>query len=392
MINTISNNSIDRLSLAKEMFSIGKILAEKNTKTGLMLSIMNFDFAVTSIIITCCIENGLNTKNERGKVKEWKELLDAFKKIYVDISMVADLEALHMLRNSIQHGDTIPSNIDIERFEKVVKSFFDDICKTVYSRQITYDKISMAKLMKSYHEMELMEYIEEFIESKKFELAMYLIQTLALYHYTLVKTNLVYPEIPTQMFSLDHNIGGSLNDIFRNMNNLADRLAFGKHLSQLKQILEFPNHNKLFDTYKMFPYEWIQTLEPKSISYDQVEKYRILLYDVISGTEYHLVDKLIVDAPLVYGSYFYQIKQDTVIIKFGVLSKLEIEECIIKLYQNDIELRSYLHDVEKGYNEFVIDKINQKGEYTCTITVTQKLDPDLNSRSYNYSILKISVK
>lgn len=375
------------------MFLIGKIQGQKNTKTGLMLSIMNFDFTITSIIITCCIDKKQNTKNNKGNMKHWIELLDAFKTFYTNANMITDLEGLHILRNSIQHGDTIPSNFDVSRNEKLVKDFFDDICNNVYSGAITYDKISIAKLMKSPHEMEIMGYVEGFIEEKKFDLAMQLIQTLALYHYALVKTNLVYPQVPNQMFSTDHNITRSLTDVYGNMDNMMDKLAFGKHYSQLKQILEYPNRQRRFDIDKKFPYQWIQELLPSVVSLDQIENYRILIYDIIFGTEHHLTDKLVVDVPLVYGAYLQEINQNSVIIKFGVLSKLSIDECRIKLFHKNKEVKSYPHIVKKGYNEFILYDIIQGRDYICTITVSQKEDPDFeNTKSINYAILKLNTR
>jgi hypothetical protein len=84
---------------------------------------MNFDFAITAILITCCNEKGQSTKNNKGNMKNWNEIVDAFKPFYANTPMIIDLEALHILRNSIQHGDTIPSTLDIEH--QIEREFFD---------------------------------------------------------------------------------------------------------------------------------------------------------------------------------------------------------------------------------------------------------------------------
>ncbi len=68
------------------MFIVAKIQAEKTQKL-VMLFIMNYDFAITSII-TCFIEKGQNTNDDKGRVKEWRGFLTAFKSFYTNSTRI----------------------------------------------------------------------------------------------------------------------------------------------------------------------------------------------------------------------------------------------------------------------------------------------------------------
>ena len=47
-------NKKPEIVISKEMYIIGIHHTQKNTRTDHMLAILNFVFAVTSIVVTCC--------------------------------------------------------------------------------------------------------------------------------------------------------------------------------------------------------------------------------------------------------------------------------------------------------------------------------------------------
>jgi hypothetical protein len=388
----ISKSSINRLSLAKEMFTLGKISGSKNTRTDSMLAILNFDFAITSIIVGCCIEKNIDVKNKVGKIKSWPDILSEFKNHYNNEPLLADVDALHTLRNFIQHGYTIPSNFDIERNTEVVMDFFNDVCKNFYDEAITYDSISIAKLLKSPHEKELMEKVEEFIDKKEYNLALYLIHTLALYHYVLVKTNLVYPRLPDGLLHPHNSVHGTHRDIYDNIDNVADKLAFGKYYSKLKKLLENSISDREFDVHKRYSYDWIHNLKPSkfTLTFDQIEKYRTEIYDILFGTEHFLFDKLIVDVPIVFGTYISEINPNNVTMNFGILSKLPITNCELNLYQCFEKKGTFYPKAKPGYNEFRIDDLEPNQSYRSEIIITQEVDPEFGSVSANYYNLEFT--
>ena len=107
---SVSPASMRKLSLAKEMFLVGLFNAGKNTDIDRISTILNFDFSITSIMVACCIDNKQNPKQKNGRAKRWDELMASFTTFYAHPSVITDLNGLHDLRNSIQHGDFVPSD------------------------------------------------------------------------------------------------------------------------------------------------------------------------------------------------------------------------------------------------------------------------------------------
>ena len=70
------------------------------------------------------------------------------------------------------------------------KFFFDEICSQIFKGNIDYNSISLANILKSPHEAELMLQAEEYMNKGKYNFALYITQVTVIYHYMLVKTNL----------------------------------------------------------------------------------------------------------------------------------------------------------------------------------------------------------
>lgn len=372
----ISGSSMQRLALAKEMYIIGLYHEQKNTRSERMQAILAFDFSVTTIIVTYCIDNNQNPKQKNGRAKKWDELISTFETFYAKPPVIADLNNLHDLRNSIQHGDVQPSDSDILRHKKVVRDLFDDICLNVYRGVIKFDSISMAKVLKSPHETELLFKAELYIEEGKYELDLYFIHTAALYHYMLIKTNLFLPILPTYDYLALQKGNPIVEQIYRSLDNATDRLAMGEFYLREKDLLKkAPPFLEDFEKGKRFTYLWISQLKPlQGISYDEVEKARTSIYNIILGTENVITEKLIVDVPVIYGSHVTDITQTSAKVNYGILCKLEIEKCILKLHSDSkmtMLVQSYQILKESGYHDFVVDKLAPGKLYYCIIEATQ---------------------
>ena len=187
------DSPLAKMTLAKQMFILGQLAGTKNTKVDRILAILNFDFCVVTLIVSACISSKENPKQKNGKAKRWDELVSTMRSFYTNEIMISDLDSLHDLRNAVQHGDTIPSEWDIERFAKIVRSFFDDICNKIFQQSITFDSVSIAHIVKSPHEKILLTHMEEQISKKNYSIAYIFLFTSALYHYMLIRTNLKIP-------------------------------------------------------------------------------------------------------------------------------------------------------------------------------------------------------
>jgi hypothetical protein len=321
-----------KLALAKEMYLIGLALNRNNTRANNMLTILNFDFAAGTLIISACIHAGSNMKNSKGRIKDFPVLLDEFKKIYTHSSVIADIGSLHDLRNSIQHGFTIPSNWDIKKYTKTVRDFFDEICAIVFNGIISYNSISLATILKSPHETELMLLAEKYIEKGYYGLAIHIIWTSMLYHYMLIRTNLMVPLLPKyEFYSSPRFTGGSpsqvdkdLMDLNINLDTAISILAMGEFYPRMQETLKDTKPRM----HLRFAHEWISKIQPPDgVTLPDVEKARDMFYSIVLGTEDLITEKMILDSPLVYGLKVDSITSDSATIGYGILSKLTTEGC-----------------------------------------------------------------
>jgi hypothetical protein len=234
---------LKKMSLAKEMYVLGLSYNRNNTRTNRMLTILNFDFAVGTLVASACIQAGFDTRTNKGRIKDWPLLIETLRNFYSNSSIIAGITSLHDLRNSIQHGDTIPSDWDITKYGETVRLFFDEVCDKVFNQTIGYDSISLAAILKSPHETELMLLAEKYIVAGFYSLAIHLIWSSILYHYMLIRTNLFLPLLPRyEFYSSTRFTGGNptqididIMDLNINLDTAVNRLAMGEYYLNFRE-------------------------------------------------------------------------------------------------------------------------------------------------------------
>lgn len=88
--------------------------------------IVNFDSAGTSLIVACCVDKNQQSKQKDSKVKEMGWPFISIQ-VYKNSQLLIDIDNLHNFSNSIQHGNDILSDTDINRYSTIVKDLFVDI-------------------------------------------------------------------------------------------------------------------------------------------------------------------------------------------------------------------------------------------------------------------------
>jgi hypothetical protein len=90
---------------------------------------------------------------------------------------------------------------------------------------------------------------------------------------------------------------------------------------------------------------------------------------------------------VIYGSHVTDLTQTSAKVNYGILCKLRIEECVLKLYDDSkttILEQSYQLPKDKGYHNFEIDKLTPGKSYYCIIEATQIGDQEYQgNRSMN---------
>lgn len=373
----VARSTMDKLALSKEMYLLGCYHGTKNTRTNRMLSILNFDFSIGTIIVTTCNDNNLSTKNKQGHSKDWHELIDEFKKIYNNSQMIADLNNLHDVRNLIQHGGFIPSEFDIKNYANLIKNFIDDICKTIYQNQLSYESISIASVLKSTDERVILLKAEEFFSEEKYQMAQYYLNAVLLYHYMLIQENLNldFVEYPTGVLSsLAENVD---TETPRKIAIAVNRLAMGEYYIRLKELLLKYEINLEISSAKY----WLGKITPpKQIGFNDVKEVFNTVYNIILETEHQITEQFNLSGPLICGLYCSCITHNSCIIKYGLFSEVEISKIELYFIKTSEDKTQYPPSVElsrkTGFNEYIINGLIPNTKYHCGITVKQKLKPN----------------
>jgi hypothetical protein len=127
-------------------------------------------------------------------------------------------------------------------------------------------------------------------------------------------------------------------------------------------------------------YHWISKLQIlENISKADAEDARDKVYSMILCTKHLITEKLIVESPVIYGFHVQDLTRNSAKINYGILSKLKLEKCVLKLY-SDSQMKDIVRTITlskiKGYHQKILDKLKPGTSYALRIEVTQRGDPN----------------
>ena len=167
------------------------------------------------------------------------------------------------------------------------------------------------------------------------------------------------------------------------MQQIASRLAMGKFYLRTIDLL------KKSESTLSYAYDSMSKLEPlQNATFEQIEEDKTTLYGIILGTEHIITEKEIVDAPIVYGTYPFDITSTNARINYGILNKLEIENCEAKLYVGWDEsqlLKTIELPKTSEYKTLELDNLNPNTKYSCIVSATQEGDPEFKGNRSVYT-------
>ena len=373
--------SLEQLAIAKLIFLEGITYSNQSTVISNQLAIVTFDLSAATLIIAVCFEKGKSTRDKRGYTLKWEELIDALKKdcSYENDHSINRIKDLHTLRNSIQHGDEIPHPKRIEQFKVDLREFFDDICIKMYHSKITFESISLSKLLKSSHEQQLMELIECYIDNKKYSQAFNLMIICILYRYSLIIEN-IYPKSLTkyqQIYSYPYksqkamgqtnSVQDQFDLLFTGVTDSIKIIALGEFYYIIKNILkrEVPEVNLEDIT------EWMGKMTER---HDDIKEDRIkTMYEELNaflfGTANMLIMRENLSAPVIYDVYVDSITKTSANIHFKILADLPIINFQFSLNNKKI-FNPANFKIENGV--FNLTELQNSCIYHCQIEVTQQ--------------------
>lgn len=383
------SKTLEKLAFAKIIYLEGLKYSSHNTPIDCKLAILNFDLSITSLIIAVCLDKNENImKPKSSNIEDFPVLFKLSQKYYNNNdkskNLIYQIDALHKLRNSIQHGDVTPSQRDIDRHKVAVRDFFDDICLTVFKQEITFATISLSKLLKSQHEQELMKVIEQYIDEQKFSLAFNMIIICALYRYSLIRENImprslaIYEQIyfiQQPQYELPSNtaliLHGQFQSLYKGISDSLNTLALGEYYHTLNDLLSKSKIQYNLDS----PYNWIAHMTEK---YDTTELEIKEIFEelniVLYGTENLITNKLIIDVPFIYDVHVENITHTSAEINFRVLYKLPITTLKLYLTNDNKITNEYIIDKDDQY--YRINKLNPSSKYYGKLEADQQGDPE----------------
>lgn len=370
---------MENLAFAKLMYLEGLKYSNHNTQIDNKFAILNFDLSITTIIIAACLKKNKNIRNEKGKTKYFPGLVEILETFYNNSDLIQRINDLHTLRNSIQHGDIIPSKWDIDRYKVLVREFFNDICSEVYNKGITFESISLSKLLKSSHEQQLMELIEYYMEKECYSHAFNMIIICLLYRYLLIKENIepesltryhqiyVYPYKQRKLHGEIHPLQEQFLLLSTGISESLNIIALGEFYHTMNNIIkrEVPEIKLESSSY------WIGQMTKYyiNIKEDQIKTMYEELNTILFGTENLITHKTNFSAPIIYDVHIENITKSTTDIYFRILSTQPLID--FQLYLNN-NIVPYQKEFHINNQHFQLTNLVSKSFYNCRIEVTQQ--------------------
>lgn len=131
-----------RLVLAKKLYLHGCSHASNRDEVSRMLAIHHFDIAVDMILDCIITKHKISLKE--GRSTFWSKWDTITRKIG-GLTLRAQMERLHGLRNMIQHNGEIPQWKSVIECEGYVRDFFSDVSQRLFG--IDYEEIYLSQLV-----------------------------------------------------------------------------------------------------------------------------------------------------------------------------------------------------------------------------------------------------
>jgi hypothetical protein len=373
--------SMEQLSIAKLIYLEGIKYSEYDSLINNKLAIVNFDLSAATLIIALCYEKGKATRSGSGRTFDWPRLIEVLKNEcnYKNDHLINRINDLHYLRNSVQHGDDNPGYANVQQYKSILLEFFIDICKKKYRNRITFESISLSKLLKSSDETKLIELLESYINKKVYSKAFNLIIISFLYRYQLIKINiepkslLRYAAFYTHPYWQRKSQGHSdpIQDQFEMLSDgLADSryiISLGEYYYKLIEILqrEVPNIDPKYTL------AWIgrMTKLNYTIGRDRIIKLYEELNTFLFGTENLVTLKQNNESPIFYDAYIDNITENSAKINFKLFKGHPLDQ--FEVFLNNQRIPNP-NNFNIGDGMFVLDNLSGSTHYECKMYATQE--------------------
>lgn len=359
------------------MYSHGYAHSMKKSPSDSILSILNFDYCVETIVKAVLLDANIKLR-ERSRPKSFDELIKDLKNTCTNLGYLSEVLSLHKLRNDVQHHSLIPSKQEVARHVITVRSFFDEICSKVYEEAINFADISFALFIGSEAEKLMLAEMEKALQNERYSDSVYFAKQTVNYHVELLHDNMKVPH-SWHSSTLHYHLGDSgvfrelgefIEDTDKKLDWIVDRLCLREYHDEIYEFLG-DSRNLL--------------IEREVADRDMAERGRNITYDFITSTQ-DLIHKPDLDYPYIFDLTILDKSETGCSIQIGIADASKIVEASLELQENsvakytkniltNIGLQTFkLQDLKKGRTYLLITRAKNENEETGHKFLNFKMD------------------
>lgn len=333
------------------MYFHGQAHSMKKSPSDSILSILNFDYCVETIIKAVLLDAHISLRR-RNRPKSFDELIEDLKNTCANLGYISEVLALHKLRNDVQHHSLIPSKQEVARHVITVRSFFDEICSRVYDGAITYADISLALFIGSEVEKLILAEMEKAFQEERYSDSVYFAKQTVNHHVDLLHDNMKVPRAWPSSFPR-HHLGRSrafrelsefIESTEKRLDWIVDRICLREYHGDIYEFLGRPRYSPI-----------LREVADK----DMAERAINITYDFITNTQ-DLIHERDLGHPYIFALAILDKSENECKIQIGIADTLKIVEASLELQEIDgaeytrkistnIGLQTFkLKDLEKG--------------------------------------------
>jgi len=139
----VDNLTMRRLIIVKQLWEHGSTHRKEKTFIGNMLACHHFDLAIENFlkIIGTKLGGGI------GKEMRFNNLWNEVNRVYAkecgeNLPLKHEISGIRDARNLVQHNATVPSEVDLKRYESYTRTFLDHTLNQVFKKSLEDVKLS----------------------------------------------------------------------------------------------------------------------------------------------------------------------------------------------------------------------------------------------------------
>lgn len=256
----IKTVTLQRLAIGKLVFLEGSRHVKKNSIIDPILTILQFDYCVETMIRAVLDDRGQRVRTKKGGFVVFEELMQELNALEptLDSSLINQLESLHTQRNMTQHQARQPGTPDTIHYHVIVPIALDHILTKIYGNLITFESISLRSLIDSQLEKTVMADIEKTFASGDYDKTYKMVREIIEHHRQLlreqrglahgfgrppaiVRRDPSTMSIGQRLFGSDdatpHEVRSYLEKITDTVEDLADRIAFAEYYDEINKLV-----------------------------------------------------------------------------------------------------------------------------------------------------------